>query len=801
MIIRFRGASHGVVTYLRDGKKSGRYYSRDELDQRVPLLGNLTELETVLNSFDKECQTQKYFHISLSFKERNISEEVLKKIDEEFRKFIFSACIEDEFYYFSEIHFPKIQSLIDMQGKSFKRYPHIHVVIPEYNLYTGKRDNPLGLVDKRERYINAFQEYINEQYDLESPKNNQRTIKTGREEVIARYEIKPDMTHKEIKQTIFSIIQNNPQISSVTELAQVIKGFGTVTVRDSKSFGQPYINLKIVGKDKGINLKDPVFLNHYLANRTTEIVESVHLDNQRLLDEWHEYVARESRFVEKAAKRERDAYTAMSLLEKKAWLSTRWNNHLEHADKQAPPQRTHDFNYEHIVAAHVDEMAHIDDYRHLDEIIHVDAIAHIDDCRHLDENTPYLNEFSGDLNDTNQIEQRNSRFSMHELRTCRGNGNRGQRKPLSMPNLLQNDQCLDMVRNEKITFEELYTSSHERNVAAKRFIDQQNQRQELQKHSWSELINGIDSRNFLNYLSYHYGLEVDSYRIEKNKSGNERIIAADRKYSVSDFLTKKMHMTWTEAQSILRTVAAQQQIGEQRKAAVTSRLMWQRFMRYEANKKNFSTVKSEYFTQRRMIKARYQYVHNDEISRGENAAKYRLIKMQKAAELAKLEQEYEEQARYYRQKMHDRYMEYLYEEAEQGNSAALGELNRIYPIRDYAQRDVFEICIKEQKHHKQQFSLIDLDYKVKIKRNGTIEYQDEREKTVIIDSYSSIKVTERSEDVIVKALELAKLRYGRDGFEIRNATEQDLVAIQAAVNKTGVEVRIMNKEKNQDRGR
>lgn len=85
----------------------------------------------------------------------------------------------------------------------------------------------------------------------------------------------------------------------------------------------------------------------------------------------------------------------------------------------------------------------------------------------------------------------------------------------------------------------MYASSHERNVSAKRFIDQQNQRQELQKHSWSELINGIDSRNFLNYLSYHYGLEVDSYRIEKNKSGNERIIAADRKYSVSDFLTKK----------------------------------------------------------------------------------------------------------------------------------------------------------------------------------------------------------------------------------------------------------------------
>ena len=79
-----------------------------------------------------------------------------------------------------------------------------------------------------------------------------------------------------------------------------------------------------------------------------------------------------------------------------------------------------------------------------------------------------------------------------------------------------------------------------------------------------------------------------------------------------------------------------------------------------------------------------------------------------------------------------------------------------------------------------------------------IEYK-ENNKTVIVDAYSSIKVTERSTDTIANAIELAKLRYGVDGFEIRNASEQDLAAIQAAVNKTGVSVKVIDKARDFNR--
>ena len=142
MLIRISGGSSGIGEYLAEGKKSGRYYSRDELDQRFLLSGDLQHMNAILDCFDLKNEHEKYMHITLSFKEKVIAEDVLQAIDKEFRQFIFAACAEGEFYYYSEGHLPKIQSLPDVFGSEHERFPHIHVVIPEFNLITGKRDTP-----------------------------------------------------------------------------------------------------------------------------------------------------------------------------------------------------------------------------------------------------------------------------------------------------------------------------------------------------------------------------------------------------------------------------------------------------------------------------------------------------------------------------------------------------------------------------------------------------------------------------------------------------------------------------------
>ncbi|ECS8865351.1 relaxase, partial [Salmonella enterica] len=50
MLIRCRGFNSGVKEYLEEGQKSGRELSRDELDERVILDGNLDLTELIYKS-------------------------------------------------------------------------------------------------------------------------------------------------------------------------------------------------------------------------------------------------------------------------------------------------------------------------------------------------------------------------------------------------------------------------------------------------------------------------------------------------------------------------------------------------------------------------------------------------------------------------------------------------------------------------------------------------------------------------------------------------------------------------------
>ena len=176
-----------------------------------------------------------------------------------------------------------------------------------------------------------------------------------------------------------------------------------------------------------------------------------------------------------------------------------------------------------------------------------------------------------------------------------------------------------------------------------------------------------------------------------------------------------------------------------------------------------------------------------------------MLRERRRTELEQLKQNQEAELRYYRQRPHYRFLEYLYEQAKKGDGAALDELNRIYPVRALQEAQAFEIHIRERQRPNTLFKPADMGYTVAIQRNGTVEYRDEDQQVVIVDTFASIKVQERRADVIANALELAKLRYGVNGFEIRNATQQDLAAIEAAVRATGTTVKVLPKEPAKER--
>ena len=826
MLIRVSGGSGGIGDYLAAGRKSGRTQRRDELDDRHVLQGSIDHLENILASFDQQGEFEKYLHITLSFKEKHLDEETLLTIDAEFRKFIFTACVQDEFYYYSEAHLPKIKSLIDIQGDVHERFPHIHVVIPLYNLYMGKRDNPLGKITSISHYINSFQELVNEKFQLESPKDNLRQLSSGREAILSRYELKPEMPIWEIKQKIFDLIREHPQITSVEELAVVVRAFGEVKVRDSASFGGKYINLALPGKAKGINLKDPVFTDAYLRSRDVTVTQSfVRPEHEANLTRWKEYAALQARFVGKAPLKDRQAYAAMDLPGKKKWLEARWQKHLKRISRDSglikdtqyerpasqqleQPALSGGIAHAQTARSSFDDIPHMDDLPCMDDLPHFDDLPHMDDLPHFDD-LPYpgyaakeenINGYEHGFHGYNESgypagTQGSRGFDLYGVRVGCSDGSAGAREHPAPTHLLSGNQRPHLDGNQEIKTQELYAlPSQARHSPARRVIDALNAQEDIRKSDWTQMISALDARTLLDYLQYHNDLNTENMRIERNKAGHDRIVADSRRYSASDFLTRYMHMTWPEAQRILRTVHDQQNNGEQRRQAVTSKLMWHRFQRYEKNLPGLSGVNAAYHLRRKEIREHLRYVAQTGDSKAQQVVKKRLLHSLREAEFMQAREEWQQARQYYLQSPHKRYLQWLHDEAEKGNNAALGELNRVYPLnlRDPA---VFEIHIRG-KRSLLPFSPVQMGYSIHVQRNGTVEYRDKDQKAIIVDTYNSIKVKDRSAEVIANALQLAKLRYGVNGFEIRNAREEDIAAIKAAVQRTQTQVRVVSTPKN-----
>lgn len=79
MLARIGGGNGGIVDYLEHGKKQDREYTRDELDKRVILDGDLALTESIINSIPDKGQ-ERYLHITLSFHESEVSDQLLNDV-------------------------------------------------------------------------------------------------------------------------------------------------------------------------------------------------------------------------------------------------------------------------------------------------------------------------------------------------------------------------------------------------------------------------------------------------------------------------------------------------------------------------------------------------------------------------------------------------------------------------------------------------------------------------------------------------------------------------------------------------
>lgn len=321
MLIRCKGYNTGAKEYLEEGKKEGREFSRNELDERVILDGDLDLTQMIYESIPDNGQNR-YLSFTMAFREDVVSQDTLTAVTAEFKQFLMYAYKEDEFNFYAEAHLPKIKQIRDKKtGEMIDRKPHIHIIIPRTNLISGNEANPVGMYSSSERYFEAFQEYINQKYNLASPREHVRVDPQDAASVLSRY--KGDDFYgknREFKQELVrEVIATG--VTTRQGFYDLVAAHGDVKICNQGKESE-YIAVKLPGDAKFTNLKDTIFQDDFIVRRELKKPPlEQHVIRERLCD-WPQR-AKELKYVSKATPSFRKLYKDASPAERATLLSQR----------------------------------------------------------------------------------------------------------------------------------------------------------------------------------------------------------------------------------------------------------------------------------------------------------------------------------------------------------------------------------------------------------------------------------------------------------------------------------------------
>ncbi|EGU30972.1 relaxase [Vibrio ichthyoenteri ATCC 700023] len=522
MLIRVKGGNDGIQEYLEQGVKNGRELSRDELDERVILDGDLDLANDVIQQM--ETKAQRYLHITLSFKEDHLDRETLKAITYEFKAFAMKAYHEDEYTFYAEAHLPKVKTYTDRStGQEIERKPHIHVVIPQTNLVTGKRIEPFGKTDLHKNHIDSFQEVINEKYGLASPKQHVRTELVDGASLVSRHkgDLFPTL-NREHKERALEVLLNH-DIKSMAEFADKLKESGyRVTTRLERQPNE-YLNIRAKGEKKGINLKEPVFLTPFVSMTQAQKHQNLNHDESTYWQEglseyqaspkhhqdlahWNETRCYELRYLHFG---NRHKYKAMTPEQQQEFLSQKRNA----TDEQ--------FRQPELPRPSIESIGRtIEKSR---DALH-SAERHLRDAQR--------SRGGIESGGRNFVNRRAARAAITYLKRHARN---------QSPTLTQRaaSNALDQI---------LY--DHQQRILP--------EIKQIQKV--------IEAKALLTSLERTHGLNANKYAVTTAKDGTPRITCGNRNLNASDFLTKEMHLSWHEAKKYLEDEYLHQQGIDPRRA-------------------------------------------------------------------------------------------------------------------------------------------------------------------------------------------------------------------------------------------
>lgn len=308
MLVRVRGGKDGIAEYLRDGMKSDREMHRDQLDKRICIDGDLSITDAIIKTMAKKDKPENYFHVTLSFAEKDIGEQVIRDVYEQFKTELMAAYVDEEFNIYAEVHVPKIKTYEDKStGEVVERFPHVHVVIPKKNLLDDKNLNPFGFYKSHESYIQAIQEKINYKHNLVSPRDNQRLFNIDNGKLLSRY--KGDNfkgANAKLKSELFDVIQDK-NITTMAAFKEELAKHGEVSIG---KVGKPdeYLKIKPHGSTRNIRLTDSCFRPEFIEHRTLKREKPSEKQVNRLVNEWVNSKSHEVKYIHQAAPKLREQY-------------------------------------------------------------------------------------------------------------------------------------------------------------------------------------------------------------------------------------------------------------------------------------------------------------------------------------------------------------------------------------------------------------------------------------------------------------------------------------------------------------
>lgn len=555
------------MRYLEHGQKRGREQHRDQLDQRIALAGDLAVFEVATSS--EESNGQKYDHITLSFSENHVSDEVLQIAVMEFQEHALAAwppVQRHRIAFYAEAHRPRIASYTNSEtGELVERLTHIHIGLGKHDLLTGESVEPLGFLGPQSdnlKYIDAWQEAFNARHGLSSPKDSPKISPENAVDILARYTgHRPDAlgTFNEKKSAFELVLQKEIMSKNVTtwgDFGKLLSEHGELSKMREGQFGECY-RIKPHGASRAMRLQGVFFQRQFIERPTAEKIAIVS-DRARTaymqqmqprkephylaktLSDWHQFKARENRYLHTGSKFYREVYRPADAATRQCLLDQIERKHHGIQGSATTQNRKATAARNRMPKMPVRNM---DGIQSRTEML-------LRDHSSVDVRAEPASQPNGfGVRQTDGAGRRRGRRCHPITQSEAGPDQSGSVSAgrdagqtddaLKLPRVIQPSSVLARVQAD---MRERYE-------------------QATDKDRYAEIRQHLDCAQLLGSLSHTHGLNPELYQLTKGKDGTPRIQCGSRALTPSDFLTKELGLPWRDSASILRKTY-EHQIGD-----------------------------------------------------------------------------------------------------------------------------------------------------------------------------------------------------------------------------------------------